>query len=161
MTFTPTGKTFHWRALGLLDALSNRLGHKPNAAIASHLAIGLRGEEIAFFHLRELGYILIARRWKTPKFPGDVDLIGWDTDTLCFIEVKTRTGRTIVPAEFSVDQHKQKTLRSLASVFLKHFPETLRRHIPVRFDVVSVYLPVAGTNAEVEIEVLQAAFSRH
>jgi putative endonuclease len=134
---------------------------KPNAR---HLLTGLRGEEEALFHLRKRGYTVVARRWQTPRLPGDVDLIAWEGDTLCFIEVKTRTGRDIVPAEFSVDAHKQKTLRTLASVFCKRFPEETRRKIPVRFDVVAVYLPVAAGPGEpkgsIEIDLFPDAFSR-
>ncbi len=144
--------------LGQIDALSSRLGRTPQRA--PHLATGLRGEEKALFHLQALGYVIVARRWSTPKLPGDVDLIAWEADVLCFIEVKTRTGRNIVPAEFSVDQHKQKTLRSLASIYWKHLPEALRQQTLMRFDVVSVYLPARGTDAPIEFDLFRAAFSR-
>jgi len=131
---------------------------------AKHLLTGLRGEEEALFYLRKRGYTVVARRWQTPRLPGDVDLIAWEGETLCFIEVKTRTGRDIVPAEFAVDAHKQKTLRTLASVFCKRFPEETRRKIPVRFDVVAVYLPVAAGPGEpkgsIEIDLFPDAFSR-
>ncbi len=137
---------------------------------AKHLLTGLRGEEEALFHLRKHGYTVVARRWQTPRLPGDVDLIAWEGDTLCFIEVKTRTGRDIVPAEFAVDAHKQNTLRTLASVFLKRFPEATRRTIPVRFDVVAVYLPAPASTGEpsgphapkaaVEFDLFPDAFSR-
>ena len=104
---------------------------------------------------------MVARRWKTPKVLGDVDLIGWVGGTLCFIEVKTRTGRNIVPAEFAVDQKKQKMLRLMASVYRKRFPEPARQQISVRFDVVSVYFPGTGAQAGTEIDVFPAAFGSH
>ena len=146
------------RLLQGLDSLSARLGR--TSKIAPHLATGLRGEEAALFYLRANNYVIVARRWNTPKLPGDIDLIAWDEETLCFIEVKTRTGRNIVPAEFSVDQHKQNTLRTLALVFRKRFPEAVRSQILVRFDVVAVYLPSVGTTGQPEIELFPAAFSR-
>ncbi len=152
-----TGLTLNRRALAWIDALSARFGRPPD--IPAHLATGLRGEEEAFFYLRQRGYVVVARRWKTPKVPGDVDLIAWDGDTLCFIEVKTRARRDIVPAEFAVDQQKQKMLRSMASVFRKRLPEKTRQQIPVRFDVVSVYQPKTGSQAEIEL--FPAAFARH
>lgn len=142
-----------------IDLLAMRLGRERTSA--PHLATGLRGEEEALFYLRRRGYVIVARRWRTPKVPGDVDLIGWDGGTLCFIEVKTRTGRDIVPAEFSVDQQKQKTLRSMASVFRKRLPESTRRQTLIRFDVVSVYLPVVGSDSKTEIEHFPGAFGRH
>jgi len=141
-----------------VDLVAQRLGRRLGRA-APHLATGLRGEEEALFHLRQRGYLILARRWKTPKVLGDVDLIGWDGETLCFIEVKTRTGRDIVPAEFAVDEKKQKMLRSMASVYRRRFPEPVRRQIPIRFDVVSVYL-AAKDRSGVEIDLFPGAFDR-
>lgn len=122
---------------------------------AEHLATGMRGEREALFHLRTMGYIVVARRWKSAKLRGDVDLIGWDGEWLCFVEVKTRTGRDpMAPAESAVDWDKQEMLRKMARAYLRAFPEKLRREIPVRFDIVSVYLQRVG----VEFDVYQGAF---
>ena len=71
---------------------------------------------------------------------GDVDLIAWDDGRLCFVEVKTRTARDMSPAESAVDEDKRRMLRGLARAYLRAFPEVERKTIPVRFDVVSVYL---------------------
>ncbi len=148
-----------------IDKLTTRVRPKAKAAPAlpPHLMTGLRGEEEALFHLRQRGYVIVARQWRTPRLPGDVDLIGWDGETLCFIEVKTRTGRDIVPAEFAVDEHKRELLRRLASAFQKRFPEPTRRQIRCRFDVVSVYLPSPedGPKHRVEIDLFPAAFPLH
>ena len=151
--------TLSERLLRGIDKISARMGQA--SRLAPHLATGLRGEEAALFHLKARGYVIVARRWNTPKLQGDIDLIAWDKETLCFIEVKTRAGRNIVPAEFSVDEHKQKTLRTLASIFRKCLPEPLRSQTLVRFDVVAVYLPHAGTRGETEVELFPAAFSRY
>ncbi len=145
-----------WLLRGV-DRLSSRIGPTPD--IAAHLRTGLRGEEDALFYLRDLGYVVVARRWRTPKLQGDVDLIAWDGETLCFIEVKTRVGRDIVPAEFAVDASKQKQLRSMAGIFRKRFPAPKRSRIPIRFDVLAVYLPPANSgNQKTEIEIFPAAF---
>jgi putative endonuclease len=45
-------------------------------------------------------------------------------------------------------------LRRMARAYLKGFPEQIRREIPVRFDIVSVYLQPSGT----EFEVYRGAF---
>lgn len=135
-----------------LDALALRVRRGPG--IAPHLATGLRGERAALFHLRRQGYTMVARRWTSAKMRGDIDLIGWDGDWLCFIEVKARTARDMSPAESAVDRDKQQMLRRLASAYLRAFPEEKRRKIAVRFDVVSVYLLRKGT----EFEVFQGAF---
>jgi putative endonuclease len=135
-----------------MGALTLRLGCGPR--VAGHLATGLRGEREALFQLRRMGYTVVARRWKNAKLRGDVDLIGWEGQWLCFVEVKTRTQRDTVPAEVAVDADKQEMLRKMARAYLRAFPENLRRDIPVRFDVVSVYLQPAGT----EFEVYKGAF---
>jgi len=85
---------------------------------------------------------------------GDVDLIAWDDDRLCIVEVKTRTARDMSPAESAVDEDKRRMLRGLARAYLRAFPEAERKTIPARFDVVSVYLIGETT----EFEVFPAAF---
>lgn len=141
-------------ALQRMDLLSRQFRHTPSTT--EHLATGLRGEREALFHLRTLGYTVVARRWKSAKLRGDVDLIGWDKDRLCFIEVKTRTGRDpLAPAESAVDADKQEMLRKMARAYLRSFPEKLRREVPVRFDIVSVYLQPTT----VEFDVYKGAFA--
>ena len=107
---------------------------------APHLETGRRGEEEAYFHLRRLGYVLVARNYRSPRRHGELDLIGWDGDVLCFIEVKTRTTRAVMPAEAAVDAEKQRDLALVAREYLRRVAGSL----PWRFDVVSVYLDEAG-----------------
>ena len=57
---------------------------------------------------------------------GDVDLIGWDGDVLCFVEVKTRTQRDSTPAESAVDEDKRSVVRDLARAYLRTLDETER-----------------------------------
>jgi putative endonuclease len=121
----------------------------------AHLATGERGEREALFYLRKMGYTVVARRWRSAKLWGDIDLIGWDGEWLCFIEVKTRTGRDAMePADAAVDAPKQKMLRKMARAYLKGFPRELRDEVRVRFDVVSVYMMAAGP----EFELRRGAF---
>ena len=89
-----------------------------------------------------------------PRWGGDVDLIAWDGEWLVFVEVKTRTARDMTPAESAVDRDKQEAVRRLARSYLQRFPAGERAGIPVRFDVVSVYL-VGGTR---EFEIFRGAF---
>ena len=121
---------------------------------APHLVTGLRGERAVLFELGRRGVVVVARRWTSAKVRGDLDLVGWDGDCLCFIEVKTRTARDMNPAEAEVDEHKRRMVRGLARAYLHSFPEKVRRAIPVRFDVVSVYLLGGAT----EFEFFEGAF---
>ena len=66
------------------------------------------------FFLRRQGYLFVERRWRSPELRGDLDLIGWDGSTLCFVEVKARTKRDFAPAEASVDDQKKRMLRRMA-----------------------------------------------
>ncbi len=120
----------------------------------AHLATGERGEREALFHLRKMGYTVVAQRWKSAKVWGDIDLIGWDGEWLCFVEVKTRSRRDAMPAESAVDGEKQDMLRRMARAYLRGFPEKLRPEIPVRFDVMSVYLLPSG----IEFDLYRGAF---
>src|ERR1039457_3287611 len=87
------------------------------SARAPHLVTGMRGERAALFELGRRGMVVVARRWTSPKVRGDLDLVGWDGDFLCFIEVKTRTARDMNPAEAEVDEHKRSMVRGLARVY--------------------------------------------
>lgn len=134
-----------------IDGLAARLGRTP--AIAEHIATGLRGEEAAFFHLMRLGYVIVARQWRSPKRRGDLDLIGWDGEVLCFIEVKTRTTRAVAPAEAAVDDEKRKTLRRMAQQYLWGIEDG--QSVETRFDIVSVYFE---RGKAMDIEVFRDAF---
>jgi len=118
------------QVLERMGARSSLPGNAPE-----HLRTGERGEEEAYFYLRRRGYTMIARNYRSPNHRGEIDLVGWDGDVLCFVEVKTRTTRDVKPAEAAVDRDKRKELRLVARDFLRHMPQPP----PWRFDVVSVY----------------------
>src|SRR5580704_1299959 len=107
----------------------------PAEKIAAHHRTGRRGEEAAYFHLRTLGYTMVARNFRSPRCRGEIDLIGWEDDTLCFVEVKTRTTRDVKPGEAAVDRHKRRLVAAVVREYLRRFPPSCQW----RFDVVSVY----------------------
>jgi putative endonuclease len=132
-------------ALRTIDRIvPNRNPERP-----AHLRTGRRGEEDAYFYLRKHGYVMVARNYRTARHHGEVDLIGWDKDVLCFIEVKTRTTRDVKPAEAAVDRKKRRDLRAVIRDYLRTLP---RRQFPEppawRFDVVTVYYskPTIGSS---------------
>ena len=126
------------RAMAGMHRIGMRTGLSP--IIAPHLRTGLLGERAAMFELLRRGVVVVARRWTSTRMRGDIDLIGWDGDALCFFEVKTRTAKDMRPAEWAVDETKRRMVRGLARAYLRNFPEKDRRTIPVRFDVISVYM---------------------
>ena len=136
------------RCLQLAVTVMDRLASQTRAQRASpakadlpaHLRIGKRGEEDAYFHLRRRGYTIIARNYRTSRHHGEIDLIGWVKDVLCFIEVKTRTTREVKPAEAAVDRRKRHDLRVVIRDYLRTLPhKRFPDPPPWRFDVVTVY----------------------
>lgn len=112
-----------------------------------HLLTGRRGEEDAYFYLRRSGYTIIARNYRSPHNRGELDLVGWDRDVLCFIEVKTRTSREVKPAGAAVDRDKQRELAAVAREFLRHMPPLCQW----RFDVLAVYYEAEATQPSFEL----------
>lgn len=128
-----------------LDSLAAR--YRPPDPRPAHQKIGSRGEEDAYFHLRKLGYVIVARNFRSPRCRGEIDLIGWDGNIHCFIEVKTRTSRDVKPAEAAVDRHKRRELAEVAREYRRLVPPSCQW----RIDIVSVYYdgPAVGPLIEV------------
>ena len=120
-------------ALRILDWLAELV--LPPEKTAAHHRTGRKGEEAAYFHLRKLGYTMVARNFRSPRCRGEIDLIGWEADVLCFVEVKTRTTHDVKPAEAAVDRHKRRQIAAVAREYLRRLPPSCQW----RFDVVSVY----------------------
>jgi putative endonuclease len=98
---------------------------------------GVRGETYAYWYLRRHGYVFVARNYMPRGIKGEIDLIGYDGETLAFVEVPTRTVRDAVTAlpELSVTTDKQRALVRTAQRFLAE------RHVadcPRRFDVLAI-----------------------
>jgi putative endonuclease len=112
-----------------------------------HQRTGVRGEEEAYFFLRKLGYTIVARNFRSPRCRGEIDLIGWDADVLCFIEVKTRTSRDVKTPEAAVDRHKRREVAQVAREYLRRLPPSCQW----RFDIVSVYYDSRASRPQIEV----------
>ena len=107
-------------------------------------AEGMQGEAIAARYLRENGYKLAAHGYRSRY--GEIDLIAWDGDVLCFVEVKTRTNVDMaLPREY-VTAQKQNRLRKTAMMYLAE----KRLDCLARFDVAEVYAEHGFDNARIE-----------
>ena len=95
---------------------------------------------------------MVARNYRSPRSRSELDLVGWDGEVLCFIEVKTRTTRDVQPAEAAVDQEKRRDLSRVAREFLRK----TRGNPPFRFDIVSIYIEPA---VPPQIELFKDAFA--
>jgi putative endonuclease len=133
LTFMPVSASLTRFALRALDSAARILPKKQTSP--EHLETGRRGEEEAYFYVRRHGYVIVARNYRSPRSRSELDMVGWEGDTLCFIEVKTRTARDMQPAEVAVDVEKQRDLGRVAREFL----HKVKGDPLFRFDIVSVY----------------------
>jgi putative endonuclease len=128
-----------------LDTLAEHF--LPSDKRPAHQRTGSQGEEAAYFHLRKLGHVVVARNFRTPRCPGEIDLIAWDHDVLCFIEVKTRTSHDVKTAESAVDRHKRREIAQVAREYLRRLPPACQW----RFDIVSVYYDGRSSRPQIEV----------
>jgi putative endonuclease len=137
--------SFTRATIRLLDRLLPK--GRRDGDLPAHHRVGRRGEEEAYFYLRKHGYVIVARNYRSARRRGEIDLVGWDRDVLCFVEVKTRTSRDVKPAEAAVDREKRRELGGMARDYLRR----VREEVPWRFDVVSVYYENAGAPPHIEL----------
>ncbi|AFL87032.1 putative endonuclease related to Holliday junction resolvase [Terriglobus roseus DSM 18391] len=142
-------------SLALLERMHNRWA--PLSRRPAEEQRGIDGERAAYFYLRRRGYLVVAREWTMSMLPGDVDLIAWEGEMLCFVEVKTRNDGGAFAAEFFVDEDKKAVLRRLAAAYVRQLP-----HVPgempvvaTRFDVMSVYM---GDGIRADVRLLRDFF---
>lgn len=101
--------------------------------------IGDRGERIAAKYLRQKGYKIVCRNFRSAH--GEIDLVAASRDCLVFVEVKTRKDdeahfeRYGLPCE-AVDKTKQRHILYTARIYLEKHPTDKA----LRFDVVEVFL---------------------
>ncbi len=109
-------------------------------ADAKHIAqsIGARGESYAYWYLRHLGYVFIARNYMHSRNKGELDLVAFDGLSLVFVEVRTRApsdSKDALP-ELSISRTKHEVLIRTAHYFLREHHISV--DCPIRFDVIAI-----------------------
>lgn len=94
--------------------------------------IGDAAENRALAHLQRHGLALIERNFSCKG--GEIDLIMQATDTLVFVEVRSRAGVRFGGAAASITRAKQARLTLAAKIYLQRY----RQPPPCRFDVVAI-----------------------
>lgn len=116
------------------------------------LGIGHRGEDAAADYLKQRGWRMVERNYRTPL--GEIDLITERRGILAFVEVKTRTSDLFGEGYEAVNARKREKLYRLAEYYLMSKRSS---HLSVRFDVVSVRMDAMSGRVE-KIEHWEDAF---
>jgi putative endonuclease len=96
--------------------------------ILSPKLLGQYGENIAKEFLKKQGYEIVltnftcrlGRNFSGKPLFGEIDIVAYDNDLLCFIEVKTRS-TNFLPPEQAINLQKQRQLTRLATRYKQIF----------------------------------------
>ena len=118
---------------------------KTSLSDPEHLRLGKLGEAYAAAYLDQQGYQLVAanftisvgRNLRGAIINSEIDLIAYDGDTLCFVEVKTRASDWFAPPQVNVDRRKQRQIARAAHAYRRMLQ---LEGNPFRYDVVTVIL---------------------
>jgi putative endonuclease len=108
-------------------------------------SLGPLGESYAAAYLEQLGYRLVAANFTLPVgrnrrgtvITAEIDLVAYDGDTLCFIEVKSRSSDWFAPPQANVDLRKRRQITRAARAYRRILG---LEDQPFRYDVVTVVL---------------------
>ena len=95
-----------------MDTSTTRSSVGRSVSVSSHLELGKRGEELAAAYLLQAGYRIVAANFSIPVGRNrvgalinvEIDLVAYEGETLCFIEVKSRASDWFAPPEANVDR---------------------------------------------------------
>lgn len=113
------------------------------------LELGKFGEDLAYKKIKHLGYKKIIRNYRCPM--GEVDLIANEGDTLVFIEIKTRIGKSTGYAKEAVNARKRRQLSKVALFYMK---SNNCHEAKARFDVVAISIK----KDKLQMELVKNAF---
>src|SRR5882762_11611383 len=113
--------------------------------VLRQLELGRRGEELAAAYLQQLGYRIVATNFTLPvgrnrlgvPINVEIDLVAYQGQTLCFVEVKSRASDWFAPPQVNVDRRKQRQISRAAAAYRKMFG---LQNQPYRYDVITVVL---------------------
>lgn len=122
-------------------------------------SLGQLGEAYAAAYLEQLGYRLVAANFTLPVgrnlrgavVNAEIDLVAYDGDTLCFVEVKTRSSDWFAPPEVNVDRRKRRQIARAARAYRQMLDIEDQ---PYRYDVVTV-IPDDRDPSTPQIELLR------
>lgn len=108
-----------------------------------HLRLGAWGEDLAAAYLRDKGYVILERDWRSTH--RDIDIIARDAECVIFVEVKTRKNSDFGSPVEAVDYKKRKNLRQAINHYIKYHHIDLS----VRFDIITVVGAIGCKDPEI------------
>jgi len=101
-----------------------------------NLKIGKEGEEFAVEFLLANGYEILEKNWRFKKAEIDIIAKEYKSDTLVFVEVKTRSYIYYGEPSSFVDTKKKRFILDAASQYMK----TIDYEWAIRFDIIGIVL---------------------
>lgn len=110
--------------------------------MSDRTGLGPRGEELAATYLKQNGYTIRDRNWRSGK--TEIDIIAENNGFIVFVEVKTRSADYQVHPAEAVNVPKQRTIINAASNYINR--NGLVKE--ARFDIITVIIGKAGREVD-------------
>jgi putative endonuclease len=120
------------------------------------IELGKLGEAYAAAYLEQLGYRLVAANFTLPVgrnlrgavVNAELDLVAYEGETICFVEVKTRASDWFAPPQVNVDRSKRRQIARAARAYRRMLGIEAQ---PYRYDVVTVVLANDDSTPQIEL----------
>lgn len=118
----------------------------------SSYALGRAGEDLAATYLKEQGFFITARNYRSGV--GEIDIIAENRDMILFVEVKLRRWNAgYAPREAVTADKKRRLLHAT-----KHFIYRSRTRLQPRFDVIEIVQNNENDLKDADVHWIQNAF---
>ena len=99
--------------------------------------IGKYGEDKAAEYLKENGYAIITRNWRTRS--GEIDIIAYKNETIVFVEVKALPNGTMDMIQKELNHQKRERILKTSKRFMLNHRQYSNSY--VRYDVIVIDMP--------------------
>lgn len=112
-----------------MSCLENRI-----VTLMNKRRVGADKEALAEAYLKKKGVKIVCKNYRVRQ--GEIDLIGWEKNTLLFIEVKYRKNNKAGSALEAVGYAKKKQISRVSLFYLNQ--KRLDMNISMRYDVIAI-----------------------
>lgn len=118
----------------------------------SSYAIGRAGEELACDFLKEQGFFIAARNYRSEQ--GEIDIIAEDREFVLFVEVKLRRADAGYLPREAVTANKKNRIMHAA----KNFIYRSRNSLKPRFDIIEIIMNERQDLKDADVKWIENAF---